>query len=206
MKKLLATAALLFSFAAQAFTVDTLTLVGPIPGPTFSPVGSFTLSTQPGFLDNFTTSVGGTVANFGSQQIIVYSTTLPGDSNVPAPGEFYGSQAITGQLASLLTYAAPLVVNAETSAALQLAVWSVAGNDFSVVDDLNSSNAEFIAGQWITASAGFISESYGAFSLESKPFTGFVYVSAVPEPTSAAILALGVAALSLYVRRRHLMV
>lgn len=190
MKKFLALIALTASFAASAVTFGEVTFAGPA----FSPQPQITLSTAPGPADNFLASVGGTAATFFGNSLSFYSTTLPGVGASPPTVAEYVSNPISGRLANFLTFTAPLVTNATTSAAVQVGVWAIVlGSGFDVTGgtpiDLAVRNQAL---DWLEVTPS-VSTTFNAFSLDNKSYTSFVYATPVPEPTTLMMLALGLA-------------
>lgn len=199
MKKLFAILALTASMAANAVTFGTV----DITGPAFAPQAQGTISTVPGLADNILgADIGAQLATYDSQTLRLYSTSLPGTSNTPPASTFYVSWDLAGPLANFLTYTAPLVTNAETAAAAQLGVWVLSGIDFEIVDNISLGSAVPLALSWINASTAGNS-SFSAFSLENKDYTGYVYASAVPEPTTLLLLLAGLVFVATRNSRRH---
>jgi len=189
MKKFLALFALTASFAVNAFTSGNVVFNGAA----FLPQPVLTLSPGVGFV-NLTTSVGGTSGTFLGNSLSLYSLSLPGfDNPVPSDNVFI-QNALDGRLANFLTFTAPLVTNATTSAAVQVGVWSIVlGSGFDVVGgtpaDLAVRNQAL---DWLEVTPT-ASTTWNAFSLNNKSYTEFVYATPVPEPTTLMMLALGVA-------------
>jgi hypothetical protein len=199
MKKLLALAALTISMATQAVTF------GPVAfnGPAFAPQGQGTISTGTGFVNNFTTTIGGLLATYNGDSLTIYSTSLPGSSNTPPSTMDYVSSGISGNLANFLTYTAPMVNSAETTAAVQLGVWVLSGVNFEIVDNISLGNAVPLALTWMSA-AGSGNSAFSAFSLDNKTYTQYVYAAAaVPEPTTGAMGLSGLGVLGLLALRRR---
>jgi hypothetical protein len=201
MKKLFALLALSVSMAAHAVTFGPVTFNGPA----YAPQAQGTISTVPGFADNYTADIGAQLATYDSQALKLYSTALPGTSTTPPSSMFYVSWDLAGPLASFLTYTAPLVTSAETAAAVQLGVWSLSGITFSIVDNLTLGAAQSLATTWLAASSTDTSAT-SAFSLKNKDFTNYVYAtpvqSPVPEPTTLLLLAAGLILVVMRLRRQ----
>jgi len=200
MKKFLALIALTASFAAGAVTFGEVTFTGPA----FSPQPLITLSTVPGPSDNFLAAVGGRSATFLGNSLSLYSTTLPGVGTAPPTVAEYVSKPISDRLADFLTFTAPLVTNATSSAAVQVGVWSIVlGPGFDVVGvttaDLAIRNQAL---DWLEVTPS-TSTTWNAFSLDNKSYTGFVYATPVPEPSTLLMLAMGFALVGIAVIKRR---
>lgn len=193
MKKLLASLAVMFSLCAHAAAVE-VSLTG-------FPEGVATLSFEPGFDDNVALAIGGLTALVDGAPTTVYTTTLPFAVTLPDGTETFSTLPLSGPLANFLTYTAPLVNSIETSAAVQLGVWSLSGLEFEVVDNISIGNAVNLAIGWIDASANLQSNTLLALQAFKKPYGELVFATPVPEPETYALFALGLAVLGVAAKR-----
>jgi hypothetical protein len=98
------------------------------------------------------------------------------------------------------------VTNATTSAAVQVGVWVILGDGtFDVVGGPDPVIADAIRNQaldWLDI-APSTSTTFNAFSLDNKSYTGFVYATPVPEPSTLLMLAMGFALVGIVVIKRR---
>lgn len=200
MKTLIASLAMFAATAASAVTFGNLTLTGPA----FAPQSEATLSTAPGFADNFTAPIGPVLGNFNGKELTLYSKRLPNLLATPPASTAYLSTQIAGDLANFLNYTAPFVTNAEAAAAVQLGVWKISDVNFSVAANLTLGNAQALSSQWITEAERVRTSSFPVFSLDNKSYASYVYTtSPVPELSTGTLSLFGLAVVAVAAIKRR---